>query len=342
MSTTNKRVGFTFPAKKLSRGGFDGFPEYAIQRGFDIIYLDLDRCLEEQGPFDMIVQKLNETLMATDDASAQRIANVKRYLAAHPQVLVIDPLSSLDVLLSREAITARLEELAAGSNAFKVPRSTVVPNLASAAHLDIRFPVLCKRVEACSTQASHEMVWVANDEQWRQLLQQSGNETNGRLHLLPFEFGSGKTALQQFVSHDGVLFKVYVCGDVVRTVMRPSLANVTAEYPLRPVAFDSQKIPKSFDRPADPADPVSVAFLSASPETRARMSDLADEERVSTIVQLIRTHFQLRLFGVDIIREASSGDYYVVDLNYFPSFDGIPDFHRVFLDVIRKGFATRA
>lgn len=45
---------------------------------------------------------------------------------------------------------------------------------------------------------------------------------------------------------------------------------------------------------------------------------------------------KLSLFGFDLIHEAETGLYAVIDINFFPGFDGVPDFTERFLKLIHK------
>ena len=65
-----------------------------------------------------------------------------------------------------------------------------------------------------------------------------------------------------------------------------------------------------------------------------------DETHLIKIAHSIRTHLQLTLLGVDVIRSCvNPDDWYVVDVNYFPSFKGLGDsFDQVLRDHVHQAY----
>ena len=41
----------------------------------------------------------------------------------------------------------------------------------------------------------------------------------------------------------------------------------------------------------------------------------------------IRSIFGLTIFGFDVIRDSASGDYVIIDINYFPGLSSVRNFH---------------
>ncbi|ORZ32051.1 inositol 1, 3, 4-trisphosphate 5/6-kinase-domain-containing protein, partial [Catenaria anguillulae PL171] len=108
------RIGLIFPQKKLSQAGFDGIVERARSKGVDLVHIDLDIPLEQQGPFALIVHKLNETylgFLAGDEASVQRWNRVQKFIMANPAVPFLDPLASIQPLYSRTEMATKLAQL---------------------------------------------------------------------------------------------------------------------------------------------------------------------------------------------------------------------------------------
>lgn len=52
-----------------------------------------------------------------------------------------------------------------------------------------------------------------------------------------------------------------------------------------------------------------------------------DHAIVKQIVQTVQNLFQLNLVGIDIIIDRKTAQYAVIDVNYFPGYEGITDFN---------------
>ncbi|KAI8339740.1 hypothetical protein BC941DRAFT_469008 [Chlamydoabsidia padenii] len=48
----------------------------------------------------------------------------------------------------------------------------------------------------------------------------------------------------------------------------------------------------------------------------------------------------LTFFGFDVLLESGTNDYYVVDLNYFPSFKNVTDFQSIFVAILKKNLVS--
>lgn len=53
-----------------------------------------------------------------------------------------------------------------------------------------------------------------------------------------------------------------------------------------------------------------------------------DHKRVNKIAKTVQNLFDLHLVGIDIIIDKNTGDYAVIDVNYFPGYEGITDFSK--------------
>ncbi|KAI9136402.1 inositol-tetrakisphosphate 1-kinase [Paraphysoderma sedebokerense] len=357
-TASKHRVGFIFPAKKLAKAGFSSFAEFVAPYGIEFVNLDITRPLHDQGQIDLLLHKLTETILAADngDANANKhLENVSVFMKANPKIPVIDPISNLRTLLNRDATFELLSKVANISSSskeqlFHLPKSVIyacahkVPIETDRANNEtVTFPVIIKRSEACSSQSSHEMVLVRSKSEFSAVLK--NDVVSLKQGELKFVFGKDdEVMVQKFVNHDGVLFKVYVLDSFVHVLLRPSLKNVNVkEYTesTSPLYFDSQTIPKSF--PADlsqttevMSDPVAKAFLSATPEIRAKVERYMDMKLINDIATGIREKLGITLFGFDLIREVETGRWFVVDLNYFPSFEGMPKFQENLLKTLLK------
>ncbi len=63
------------------------------------------------------------------------------------------------------------------------------------------------------------------------------------------------------------------------------------------------------------------------------MSIAFDNKKVNKIAQIVQNLFELNLVGIDIIIDRHTGDYAVIDVNYFPGYEGITDFSKELFDL---------
>lgn len=164
--------------------------------------------------------------------------------------------------------------------------------------LTLSFPIIRKPVAACSLKDSHSMC----------------------LFYRPLQVVAGPDyILQQYIPHDGVLYKVYVVGDAIRVQLRPSLdAGLDGE----PHTFNSQAM-----KQAGAILPGSTLYNSAT----ARL--IAKQDRVLTFSKALQAELGLNLFGWDLIIESGTGKLYIIDVNYFPGFDEV-DFLNLLCDLL--------
>jgi inositol-1,3,4-trisphosphate 5/6-kinase/inositol-tetrakisphosphate 1-kinase len=128
--------------------------------------------------------------------------------------------------------------------------------------------------------------------------------------------------IQEYVNHDATLFKVYVLRGLSFTVSRASLRNLPKPPvdgpPMTPIQFDSQKWKDSFPE-------------NLTADDGGRASPPEDSE-VQGISYALTELLGLTMFGFDLIRNADTRRYSVVDVNYFPDYRGVPEFHSLLLN----------
>ncbi|RKP24022.1 inositol-tetrakisphosphate 1-kinase [Syncephalis pseudoplumigaleata] len=138
------------------------------------------------------------------------------------------------------------------------------------------------------------------------------------------------TLVQQFIDHDGIIFKVYVADDWMSIEARPSMANAQSlPLPQNMYSFDSQRIPTRFC-PMSTSTAIGgggndgTTYLGVQPHLDETIWQeklrAIDRDRIRRIASVIGGALSISLFGFDVIVDAKHGhDYYVVDVNYFPS-----------------------
>ena len=134
-----------------------------------------------------------------------------------------------------------------------------------------------------------------------------------------------KSIVQEFVNHDATLYKVYVLGDFVNVYKRNSLPNLPSDLSdatVDLVEFDSQRpYPKLKDFGLDIEDKNDSKNCGNN-----QLNFMVTKEEVKPIVEVLKRAFGLELFGFDILIGSDNGEYFVVDVNYFPSYKEVPNF----------------
>lgn len=299
------RVGYWWSEKKSRELSAEDFAKACASFGLDLVKLDLERPLEEQGPLAVIVHKLCNILVQADqgNAESQRITSeFERYCCAHPEVLVLDPLENVRKVLNRFHQYQLVERSKLGSTEWifippfvELKSSDTEDILRQLRSRSIKFPIVCKPIVSHGMKKAHQMCLVFGE---------SG------LKDVPVP-----CVAQQFVVHDARLLKVYVLGPQYHLTWRPSLRNFTAGDNST-IFFNSQEVSKPH---------------SSSPlidETSA--SDVAPPmpcpRRLHFLVGIIREELGQQLFGIDIILEKGTGRLCIIDINNFPGYDGVDNF----------------
>jgi inositol-1,3,4-trisphosphate 5/6-kinase/inositol-tetrakisphosphate 1-kinase len=79
-----------------------------------IVQVELSKPVEEQGPFDLIIHKITDLMVAADGGDEQAKTAVDRmetFAAAHPDIPVIDSLTDLQPLLDRSWCYQMMNEM---------------------------------------------------------------------------------------------------------------------------------------------------------------------------------------------------------------------------------------
>lgn len=310
----------TTSATTLTRRSPSRFP---IRISF--VPLDPDFPLHEQhgGNFDLILHKLTEDILSCSlgagDAAAQaRVMRLKDYQLQHPSCCLIDDPNSVITLMSRSAISCRLQEcLQDVTSASGIPVTApkyIVVNQEDTLNIQqqlqqkaMTVPLIVKPLVAAGTKESHYMTI---------LIQQSERA----MKRIP-----PNSLIQQYVNHDAVLYKVYVMGQHFHVYKRASVPNLPPDISKLSnkdlVEFDSQH---PYPRLQDFG--LSTESGSIPQQKGSQRQPLVSSDEVRPIVDALKRAFGLELFGFDILVSAEKQEWLVVDVNYFPSYKEVPNF----------------
>ncbi|KAG0175007.1 Inositol-tetrakisphosphate 1-kinase [Apophysomyces sp. BC1034] len=101
------------------------------------------------------------------------------------------------------------------------------------------------------------------------------------------------------------------------------------------VHFNSQVLPKAFGTKTTLAtDLERVLLTSAFQKIQQQKTCDLDIARLQHIADCLHRQLGLSFFGFDVLLESKTNKYYVVDVNYFPGFSNVPEFHRIFVSII--------
>ncbi|XP_006662634.1 inositol-tetrakisphosphate 1-kinase 5 [Oryza brachyantha] len=298
-------IGYALAPKKQQSFIQPSLLTRAAARGIDLVPVDPERPLPDQGPFHLLIHKLYG-----DDWRAQLHA----FSAAHPSVPVVDPPHAIDRLHNRISMLQVVSELDVPPHAhhtFGIPSQVVVYDAAALADSGLlaalRFPLIAKPLVADGSAKSHKMSLIYHREGLRKL----------RPPLV----------LQEFVNHGGVIFKVYVVGAHVTCVKRRSLPDVSNDV----LEDASAEGSVSFSQVSNlPTERTAQEYYD---DMRLEDAVVPPTAFINHIAAGLRRALGLQLFNFDMIRDLRAGDrYLVIDINYFPGYAKMPGYETVLTD----------
>lgn len=115
-----------------------------------------------------------------------------------------------------------------------------------------------------------------------------------------------------------VFFRYHICE-------RPSLKNFYASEESEPIFYSTGEVCK-----ADSQSTLSIL----DPHDKADNKMTLDENKIKTIIRVLRNKIGLLLAGFDVVIDNTFGHHAVIDINVFPSYDHFPNFFEHLLDCI--------
>lgn len=308
-----KRVGYWLSEKKIKKLNFQAFADLCRKRGIDVVQLDLEKPLEEQGPLDVIIHKLTDVILEADQNDAQSQALVQRfqdYIDSHPETIILDPLPAIRTLLDRcrsYELIRRLEGCMQDDRICSPPFMELASQCGEDTMAELKkhkltFPFICKTRVAHGTN-SHEMAIIFSED--------------GLKDVKP------QCVIQSFINHNAVLYKVFVVGESYTVVERPSLKNFSPSVSSQSrggpdrntIFFNSHNVSK----------PESSSDLTALDVVEGDCRPPSDEV-IRKISRNLREALGISLFGIDVIINNQTGQHAVIDINAFPGYEGVPEF----------------
>lgn len=317
----NKRIAVWMSEKKLQKINWQELAATATKHGFDFFKLDLNKSLEEQGPFCVFLHKLTDIIASAnqgDIKSTEIIHEVERYLQENSSVIVFDPIPNVKRLLDRYNCYSIMHATDLHNYGVFTPNFCVLRN----EDLDsiktelkkslVTYPFICKPILGHGSRQAHEMSIIFDEK-----------------YLIDCKT---PCVAQSFINHNAKLYKIFIVGERHCYVERPSLKNFQASQ-RESIYFDSSDVSK-----ADSRSRLSVL----DPEDIENELWQPDPKVMEVIASTLRKCFGMDLLGIDVVIENTTGRYAIIDVNAYPGFDslsgydGFPNFFEALLECISK------
>ncbi|XP_063976339.1 inositol-tetrakisphosphate 1-kinase-like [Diachasmimorpha longicaudata] len=308
-------VGYWLSEKKRSKFNWNDWQNVCAKEGFVFKLVDLNSSLDAQGPFDVFLHKLTDTLALAEMGDPQAIAIVSRvesYIRRNPQMIVVDPLDNVKKLRDRQNSYEILREGMQFNDVFtpdfiELKSRNASENLSHLHQHNIKFPFICKPLSAQGCSNAHEMMVIFNEA--------------GVKDCQP------PCVAQNFVNHNAILYKVYIVGSHFHIVERPSLKNF---YPK-----DCESSGTLFFSSHDVSKSGCTSEWSVISKEDEPLAVKPNYDIFQKIVGQTTKLFGLVLVGVDVVIENHTGRYAIIDVNAFPGYDGYPHFLKHFAETIK-------
>ncbi|OQR73164.1 inositol-tetrakisphosphate 1-kinase-like [Tropilaelaps mercedesae] len=291
----------------------------------ELVKLDLNRPLAEQGPFVVVVHKLCDMLIKEIGGDSHAASICKQFdelCLSNPRMRVIDPLSSVRAILDRnsqyqmvKAALDRLDDRVSVPPFVRLDAAEPDANIRRVRENRLKFPLVCKPIVAHGTEA-HTMCLVFNECGLRKL-------------------GPVPCVAQQFVPHGSIVYKVFdyrvllTLGSKFQVIKRPSFKNVTAVAQEDLIEFHSHDISKP-----GASSPLTDREAWLRPDERG--DAVVFSSRLVRAVEAVWRATRQTLCGIDFIVEEETGWLYVIDVNNFPGYSGMENFLWELTQLIRS------
>jgi len=310
------KLGLCIPSRKKSRIRLpERIVTLCVEADIQVIEIDINKSLELQGPFDILLHKIVDYFnVYRQDEAEEKIQKLMTYAEKHKQMIVIDDFTLCLKITKRQFIIEILKACQFTLNEIKVftPKTIFlaeklpVLELLDAIQLNkLTYPLLVKPSNACLDKNCHQMALVFNE--------------NGVKDI------NTPCVIQEFCNHSGVYYKVFVVGTNYNICENPSIKDIHSNSfaNMQTIFFNARRISK-IGEPFQPRlhenDPNKRTWLTCDEKPNMLKNDVIEE-----IIKKIKRNTGCSLFKFDVLIESESGNYVLIDFNQFPSYRGIND-----------------
>uniref|UniRef100_H2Z1J8 inositol-1,3,4-trisphosphate 5/6-kinase n=1 Tax=Ciona savignyi TaxID=51511 RepID=H2Z1J8_CIOSA len=162
---------------------------------------------------------------------------------------------------------------------------------------NVNFPFICKKNIAHGLE-SHKMSIIFNEEGLADV--------------------QTPCVAQTFINHGALLYKIYAIGTKFHIVKRPSLRNFAdSKWSEESTIFFNSHNISSGD-----CTPNALSTLDVDDDQPQQIN----ESLVQDLAKHLHIDINMSLYGADIIICTKTGRHYIIDVNVFPSYDGVEDY----------------
>nr|XP_039259101.1 inositol-tetrakisphosphate 1-kinase-like isoform X2 [Styela clava] len=318
MVPRRKFIGCWFSAKKKKKVNLEKLRAIVESHGAILKEIDFSKTMKAQEPFDAIIHKMTDRMieaMSGNKRAEKNIKDVENYLENHPNTVVVDPLPSIRKLLDRHETYKLIKGTKLCLNVtLHIPTFAYITSRNEADILEqmrannVEFPFVCKKSVAHGS-ASHKMSIIFNKE--------------GLKDVDP------PCVAQTFINHGALLYKIYVIADKYHVVQRPSLRDFSKDSlkDHKTIFFNSHDI-SSGDS--------SRSKLTTPDEEDVQIAPPLETSAIDAMTKELHNELHMTMYGVDIIASIETGKQYIIDVNVFPGYDGVPDFLDTLMNHVMK------
>ncbi|CDW86356.1 inositol-tetrakisphosphate 1-kinase [Stylonychia lemnae] len=328
-SQNRMRVGLLQDGDGVNRN--DQFHKTGLlfeESDMQFIPMNLDDPFELNGRLDVMINKGQDIIADyyTEEGS-KKAERLRNYINQHKMV-VIDSLEGAMKLQSRKTFLTMVGEMINEikqqnpghliceklkqanffclKNDFQDQESVFEQYKEQAALQELKYPIIVKILQASRNSYSHNFYAVSSDAGLRESLAYKG-------------FKDEILIFQELLKHQEVFHKLYIIGEVYDVAVKrsiPHLLVTSGDY------FFFQ---------------TKMKFDQSSYQTFEKINSFEDQY-VSIIAKALVEKYELQLIGADILIEEDTGDLYIIDVNYFSSYEDLTDekVRNSFKDLIRK------
>ncbi|KAG6737625.1 hypothetical protein POTOM_059153 [Populus tomentosa] len=160
-------------------------------------------------------------------------------------------------------------------------------------------------------------------------LMADGSETSHKMYLVFDKEGLDKLEsrmiiMQEFVNHDGVIFKVYVVDDFVKCVKRKLLPDIKEDK------LVTLKGLLSFSQISNLEEKTDCGGGGEFDRVEMPLMDFVEE-----VAKAMKEETETSLLNFDVIRDVRDANrYLIIDINYFPGYEKIPNYVSVLTEFL--------
>nr|XP_039259100.1 inositol-tetrakisphosphate 1-kinase-like isoform X1 [Styela clava] len=344
MVPRRKFIGCWFSAKKKKKVNLEKLRAIVESHGAILKEIDFSKTMKAQEPFDAIIHKMTDRMieaMSGNKRAEKNIKDVENYLENHPNTVVVDPLPSIRKLLDRHETYKLIKGTKLCLNVtLHIPTFAYITSRNEADILEqmrannVEFPFVCKKSVAHGSASHKHNTRTSTSYRNQKFAEFSQYQDMNRQMSIIFNKEGLKDVdppcvAQTFINHGALLYKIYVIADKYHVVQRPSLRDFSKDSlkDHKTIFFNSHDI-SSGDS--------SRSKLTTPDEEDVQIAPPLETSAIDAMTKELHNELHMTMYGVDIIASIETGKQYIIDVNVFPGYDGVPDFLDTLMNHVMK------